>query len=49
MRVFFQSLDGEVRKWFRGLTPRSINGIESLDDVFLRKWGDEKYFMYYIT
>jgi ribonuclease HI len=49
MRVFVQSLDGEVRKWFRGLTPGSIAGIEALDDVFLRQWGDKKYFMYYIT
>jgi hypothetical protein len=31
-----QSLDGEVRKWFRGLTPGSIAGMEDLDDVFLR-------------
>jgi hypothetical protein len=36
MRVFVQSLDGEVRKWFRGLAPRSIVGIETLDNVFLR-------------
>jgi hypothetical protein len=36
MRVFVQSLDGEARKWFRGLTPGSIVGIEALDDVFLR-------------
>jgi hypothetical protein len=49
MRVFVQSLDGEVRKWFRGLTPGSITGIEALDDVFLRQWGNKKYFMYYIT
>jgi hypothetical protein len=49
MRVFVQSLDGEVRKWFRGLTPGSIAGIEALDDVFLRQWGDKKDFMYYIT
>jgi hypothetical protein len=47
MRVFIQSLDGDVRKWFRGLTPRSVTGIESLDDVFLRQWED-KDFMYYI-
>jgi hypothetical protein len=40
MRVFVQSLDGEVRKWFRGLTPGPIVGIEDLDDVFLRQWGD---------
>jgi hypothetical protein len=49
MRVFVQSLDGEVRKWFRGLTPGSIAGIEDLDDVFLSQWGDKKDFMYYIT
>jgi hypothetical protein len=39
MKVFVQSLDGEVRKWFRGLTPGSIAGIEALDDVFLRQLG----------
>jgi hypothetical protein len=36
MRVFIQILDGEVRKWFRGLNPGYIFGIEALDDVFLR-------------
>ena len=49
MRVVFQSLDGEVRKWFIGLPPGSIVGIESLDSVFLRQWGDRKDFMYYMT
>jgi hypothetical protein len=48
MRVFVQSLDGEARKWFRGLTLGSIFGIEALDDAFLRQWGDKKYFLYYI-
>jgi hypothetical protein len=48
MRVFVQSLDGEVRKWFRGLAPGSIAGIEALDSAFLRKWGDRKDFMYYM-
>jgi hypothetical protein len=31
------------------LTPGSITGIEALDDVFLRQWGDKKDFMYYIV
>jgi len=48
-RVFVQRLDGEVRKWFRGLPPGSIAGIEALDSVFLRQWGDRKDFMYYMT
>ena len=29
MRVFAQSLDGEVRKWFRELPPDSIDGIDA--------------------
>jgi hypothetical protein len=49
MRIFVQSLDGEARKWFRGLTPGSIVGIEALNDSFLRHWGDKKCFLYYIT
>jgi hypothetical protein len=49
MSIFVHTLDGEARKWFRALTPGSIDGIEALDDVFLREWGDKKDFMYYIT
>jgi hypothetical protein len=49
MRVFVQSLYGEVRKWFRGLAPGSIAGIEALDTVFLRQWGDRKDYIYYMT
>jgi uncharacterized small protein (DUF1192 family) len=48
MRVFVQSLEGEVRKWFWGLAPGSIAGIEALDNVFLRQWGDRKDYMYYM-
>jgi len=36
MRVFIQSLDDEVRKWFRGLAHKSIAKIEALDNAFLR-------------
>jgi hypothetical protein len=49
MRIFVHSLDGEAKKWFRSLAPGSIVGIEDIDDVFLRQWGDKKDFMYYIT
>jgi len=49
MRVFVQSLDGEARKWFRALTPRSIADIEALDDVFLKNWGDKTDLLYYHT
>lgn len=36
MKVFVQSLEGEARKWFNELAPRSIADIEALDDVFLK-------------
>jgi len=49
MRVFVQSLDGEARKWFRELTPRSIVDIEALDDAFLKHWGGKKDLLYYHT
>jgi hypothetical protein len=49
MRVFVQSLDGDARDWFKDLPPRSIDGIDALDDSFLRHWGNKKYFLYYIT
>jgi hypothetical protein len=49
MRIFVHSLEGEARNWFRALPPRSIDGIEALDNAFLRQWGDKKDFMYYMT
>jgi hypothetical protein len=48
IRVFVQSMDGVVRKWFRGLAPRSIARIEALDNVFLRQCGDRKDYIYYM-
>jgi hypothetical protein len=48
MIIFVHSLDGEARKWFRAFLPGSIYGIKSLDDAFLKNWGDRKDFLYYI-
>ena len=36
MRMSIQSLDGEVRKWFRELPTWSIDGIEALEEVFMK-------------
>ena len=44
-----QSLDGEVRKWFKELPANSFTLIEELQDVFMRQWGDIKDHTYYIT
>ena len=37
MTVVVQSLEGDVRKWFRSLIVGSITGIETLDETFLSK------------
>ena len=49
LRLFAHSLEGEVRKWFRKLPPNSIAHIIDFDAVFLRKWGDKKDDLYYMT
>ena len=49
MRICVQSLDGEVRKWFRELPLNSIDGINTLEESFMRKWEDTKDYLYYIT
>jgi hypothetical protein len=49
MRLFVQSLDGLVRKWFRGLPYNYIVDIDALDDTFLKQRGDKKDYFYYIT
>ena len=41
-------MDGEARKWFRVLPAGSIAGIEALDEAFLKQWGDQKDYLYYI-
>jgi hypothetical protein len=42
MRLFAQSLVGEVRKWFRALPTASIINFEAFETNFLVKWGDKK-------
>ena len=49
MRLFVQSLDGEVKKWFRSLPPTSIAYIEVLDEAFIKQWGDRRDYLYYFT
>jgi hypothetical protein len=48
MRLFIQSLGGEVKKWFRGLPPASIAYIKALDKTFIKKWGYRREYLYYI-
>jgi hypothetical protein len=48
MRLFVQIIDGEVRKWFKGLHLASIANIDALDETFIKEWGDRRDYLYYI-
>jgi hypothetical protein len=41
MRLFAQSLSGEVRKWLKSLPAASIPNFSSFETLFLSRWGDK--------
>ena len=47
--IFVQILNGQARKWFKELLTGSVAGIEALDDIFLKNWGESRDHLYYIT
>jgi hypothetical protein len=49
MRLFVQKFEGEVRIWFKGLPPNSLDSYDALETTFLRLWGEKKYCLYYLT
>jgi len=38
MRIFSQSLGGDVKKWFKSLPPNSIQDHPALYQTFIDKW-----------
>ena len=38
MRIFTQSLGGDVKKWFKSLPPGSIQDLPALYQTFINKW-----------
>ena len=38
MRIFAQSLGGDVKKWFKNLPPGSIQDLPTLYRTFIGKW-----------
>ena len=42
MRLFVQSLNGEARKWFKGLPNGSINNWDELEIQFVQIWGEKR-------
>lgn len=49
MRLFVQSLDGEARKWFKGLPNNSINAWDELENQFTQIWGEKRDHGYSLT
>jgi hypothetical protein len=47
--LFVQTIKGDVRKWFRGLPRASINTWQVLETTFMRKWGENRDNLYYLT
>ena len=37
LRLFSQILGGEARKWFKSLTPNSINDLQAFHQTFIKK------------
>ena len=42
MKIFVQSLTGDVRPWFRSLPANSIGDPEALYQTFLNRWEKKK-------
>ena len=42
MKIFVQSLTGDVRTWFRALAPNSILNPEALYQAFINRWEKKK-------
>ena len=42
VRLFSQTLDGEVRKWYKNLLDDSILSYQAFKYYFKEKWADKK-------
>jgi hypothetical protein len=47
--IFVRILDGQAKKWFKELPTNLVVGIEQLDEVFLKHWGERRDLLYYIS
>jgi hypothetical protein len=49
LRLFTQSLLGEVIKWFKALLATSILNFSAFETLFLARWGDKNNLLQLIT
>jgi hypothetical protein len=48
-RILVKTFEVQVRIWFRGLPVGSIASYDALETAFLKKWGEKKDHLYYLT
>lgn len=49
MRLFVQSLEGNVRIWFRQIRVDAIRKWNEVITIFKNQWGVKKYHVYFLT
>ena len=49
IRLFAQSLTGEVKEWFRGFLDRSVHDFLEFETIFLGKWERKKNSLHLLT
>ena len=49
IRLFAQSLTGEVKEWYRGLHVGSIHNFHEFETIFLGKWERKKNSLHLLT
>lgn len=49
MRLFVQTLEGDIRKWFRELPVASIDSWPALEVSCMRQWGEKRDSLYYLN
>ena len=49
IRLFSQSLTGEVKEWIKGLCARSIHNFQEFETIFLGKWERKKNSLHLLT
>jgi len=42
LRLFVQSLDGEARKWFKGLPNNSTTTCKEMEHLFTQRWREKR-------
>jgi hypothetical protein len=48
-RLLIQTLEGQLRTWFRALAVGSLRSYKELENSFIRQWEERRDHLYYLT